>query len=52
MTLIRLTATCYRIIGSTRIIYKDNYQKFLITLDDYTGDHDGIQQINLIDWLS
>jgi len=31
---------------------KDNYPKFLITLDDYTGDHDGIQQINLIDWLS
>ena len=31
---------------------KDNYPKFLITLDDYSGDHDGIQQINLIDWLS
>lgn len=31
---------------------KDNYPKFLITLDDFAGDHDGIQQINLIDWLS
>ena len=30
---------------------KDNYPKFLITLDDFTGDHDGIQQINLIGWL-
>jgi predicted AAA+ superfamily ATPase len=30
---------------------KDNYPKFLLTLDDFTGDHDGIKQINLIDWL-
>ena len=30
---------------------KDNYQKFLITLDDLTGDYNGIQQVNLIDWL-
>lgn len=30
---------------------KDNYPKAVITLDDYTGDHSGIQQINLIDWL-
>jgi len=30
---------------------KDNYPKFLITLDDFHGDHDGIQQVNLIDWL-
>jgi predicted AAA+ superfamily ATPase len=30
---------------------KDNYPKFLITLDDFSGDHDGIQQLNLIDWL-
>ena len=29
----------------------DNYPKFLITLDDFTGDHAGIQQVNLIDWL-
>ena len=31
---------------------KDNYPKFLITLDGFQGDHDGIQQINLIDWLT
>ncbi len=31
---------------------KDNYPKYLITLDEFTGDYDGIQQINLIDWLS
>jgi predicted AAA+ superfamily ATPase len=30
---------------------KDNYPKYLLTLDDYTSDHDGIRQINLIDWL-
>ncbi len=30
---------------------KDNYSKFLITLDTFTADHNGIQQINLIDWL-
>ena len=30
---------------------KDNYPKAVITLDDYTGDHSGIQQINIIDWL-
>ena len=30
---------------------EDNYPKYLITLDDFTGDHDGIQQVNLIDWL-
>jgi len=30
---------------------KDNYPKYLITLDDYTGDHDGIQQVNLLAWL-
>ena len=30
---------------------RDNYPKFLITLDDFRGDHDGIQQVNLIDWL-
>jgi predicted AAA+ superfamily ATPase len=29
----------------------DNYPKFLLTLDDFTADHDGIRQINLIDWL-
>jgi len=31
---------------------KDNYPKFLITLDEFTGDYEGIRQINLIDWLS
>jgi predicted AAA+ superfamily ATPase len=30
----------------------NNYPKFLITLDDFAGDHSGIQQINLLDWLS
>jgi predicted AAA+ superfamily ATPase len=30
---------------------KDNYPKYLITMDDFTGDNEGIQQVNLIDWL-
>ena len=30
---------------------RDNYPKFLITLDEFTGDHDGIRQVNLTDWL-
>jgi len=30
---------------------KDNHPKFLITLDDFTADHNGVKQINLIDWL-
>lgn len=30
---------------------RDNYPKILLTLDDLTGDHDGIRQLNLIDWL-
>lgn len=30
----------------------DNYKKYLITLDDFIGDHAGIQHINLIDWLN
>jgi len=29
----------------------DGYPKFLITLDGFIGDHDGIQQANLVDWL-
>jgi len=29
----------------------DNYPKYLLTLDFITGDHDGIRQVNLIDWL-
>jgi len=31
---------------------KDNNPKHLITLDDFSTDHDGIIQHNLIDWLS
>jgi predicted AAA+ superfamily ATPase len=31
---------------------KDNYPKILIALDDFIGDHEGIQQLNLIDWLN
>lgn len=31
---------------------RDNYPKFLITLDDFPGEHNGIQQVNLIDWFS
>jgi predicted AAA+ superfamily ATPase len=42
--------TLERELASFRQI-KDNYPKYLITLDDFTGDHAGIQQINLIDWL-
>jgi predicted AAA+ superfamily ATPase len=30
---------------------KDNYPKHLITLDDFSVDHNGIQQTNLINWL-
>lgn len=29
----------------------DNYPKYLLTLDFITGDNEGIQQLNLIDWL-
>jgi predicted AAA+ superfamily ATPase len=31
---------------------KDYYPKYLITLDTFAADHNGIQQINLIEWLS
>jgi predicted AAA+ superfamily ATPase len=31
---------------------KDNYPKYLITLDTVSADHNGIEQINLIQWLS
>ena len=31
---------------------EDNYPKYIISLDDFTGEHEGIQQINLIDWLN
>jgi len=30
---------------------KDNYPKLLVTLDDFVGDHGGIKQFNLIEWL-
>jgi predicted AAA+ superfamily ATPase len=30
---------------------RDNYPKCLITLDDFNGDHDGVFQLNLIEWL-
>ncbi|MCL2859777.1 MAG: ATP-binding protein [Oscillospiraceae bacterium] len=30
---------------------KDEYQKFLITLDDFEGNHEGVKQINLKNWL-
>jgi len=30
---------------------KDNYPKYLITLDEHTANHSGVEQINLIDWL-
>jgi predicted AAA+ superfamily ATPase len=29
----------------------DNYPKYLLTLDFISGDHEGIKQVNLIDWL-
>ena len=30
----------------------DNYPKFLITLDDYVTNYNGIEQVNLINWLN
>lgn len=31
---------------------KDNYEKFILTLDTFTtGNYDGIQVVNVIDWL-
>ncbi|MDR1101286.1 MAG: ATP-binding protein [Clostridiales bacterium] len=30
---------------------KDNYPKYLITLDDFTSNYDGIKGLNAIDWL-
>jgi predicted AAA+ superfamily ATPase len=30
---------------------RDNYPKYLLTLDFVTGDYEGIKQVNLIDWL-
>ena len=31
---------------------RDNYPKYLLTLDFVTGDIDGVKQLNLIDWIS
>jgi len=31
---------------------KDNYNKYLLSLDDFTGEHSGIIQLNIIDWLA
>jgi predicted AAA+ superfamily ATPase len=30
---------------------KDDYPKYLLTLDTITGNYEGIKQLNLIDWL-
>jgi len=30
---------------------KDNYPKFLITMDNITSDHNGIKQFNVVNWL-
>jgi len=30
---------------------KDNHPKFILTLDDYTAEYEGIKQVNLIEWL-
>jgi predicted AAA+ superfamily ATPase len=30
---------------------RDNYPKYLLTLDSIIGDYEGIKQVNLIDWL-
>jgi len=43
-------STLERELASLKQI-KDNYPKLLITLDDFAGDHEGIAQVNLIDWL-
>jgi len=34
-------------------VVKDNYPKFLLTMDDDPpSDNDGIRQINVLDWLT
>ncbi|MDR2671800.1 MAG: ATP-binding protein [Coriobacteriales bacterium] len=43
--------TLVRELASLKQI-KDNYPKILLTLDVFTGNHDGIHQINLINWLT
>ena len=44
-------STLARELASLKQI-NDNYPKYLITLDEFAGEHSGILQINLIDWLS
>ena len=33
------------------LIIKDHYPKYILSMDDLPGGQDGIQQINIIDWL-
>jgi predicted AAA+ superfamily ATPase len=39
-----------RELGPLRMV-RDNYPKYLLTLDFIAGDYEGIKQINLLDWL-
>jgi len=43
--------TLERELSSFRDI-QDNYPKYLLTLDDFAADHDGVQQLDLAWWLS
>ena len=44
-------STFSREISPLKVI-KDNYEKIVLTLDEYTpGNYDGIQVINVLDWL-
>ena len=43
--------TLERELASLRQI-GDNHRKYLLTMDNFSGDHEGIQQLNIIDWLS
>lgn len=44
-------ATLSRELGSLRAV-KDNHSKYLLTLDDVDKtSHDGIIQVNVLDWL-
>jgi predicted AAA+ superfamily ATPase len=44
------TKTLERELSSLRNI-KDSYPKYLLTLDYETSNIDGIQRVNVIDWL-
>ena len=49
---VREEATLERELRSLRAV-KDNYPKFLLTLDDDPpSDNDGIRKINVLDWLT